>query len=83
MMKGDMGISKICDLAICALEHVEKGEEFIVQDLYPELIWKHLEPIRKAEIGRKFWDYVKSDKGKDLAKPLDKTDLNQQRYVRL
>lgn len=81
--KNDMGISKICDLAINAVCHIEKGETFTIEDLYPKMIWKNMESIRKAEVARKFWDFTQTEKGKECVRVLDKADAEKQKYEKL
>lgn len=83
MLKEEIGITALRDVAICVLSCVAKGEIFIVQNLFPKMVWDNLSAIKRAELGHSFWDYIQSDEGKSLASPLDKTDVHQQRYVKL
>lgn len=68
--------------AIHLLSYVNSGESFIIQDLFPKIIWSKLSQTEKRTLESAFSKHI--CKNDDLRiKTLDKIQLGHKVYVRI
>lgn len=68
--------------AIHELPYLNKGEVFLVKDLFKGYIWNRIEINERLRLGALFIDYINNNPSLNV-KVLDKTSSNQQRYKKL
>lgn len=68
--------------AISTLQYVDKGEVFIVKDLFKGYQWNRIPKGLRTKLGSLFILYAEKE-GRTIIKAIDKTPQNQQKYVRL
>ena len=68
--------------AVLVLSNVKKDETFILNELFPPIVWKNLITTDKANLGADFIDWV-TKIGNNIVKPLDKDEKGRQRYIKL
>ena len=68
--------------AVRLLSYVNYGESFIIQDLFPNIIWKKLSKTEKKTLESAFSKHI--SKHSDLGiKTLDEIKFGHQVYVRI
>lgn len=76
-----MEVNELLNIAICELENLNKGEIFLVKDLFKGYFWNRLKVSERILLGTLFLNYIKTHK--DVVEIYEKTSSHQQRYVKL
>lgn len=76
-----MTAQEMFDKAIQELDCLEKGDMFIVKDLFKGYIWNKQERSERLLLGSLFLNYVKQNL--ETFKLLEKNSSGQQRYEKL
>lgn len=75
-------VNKLLDEAIKEAEKLNKGEVFLVKELFKGYIWNRIPRKDRLLLGTLFLNQVNKMDGKSI-KAIEKTSSNQQRYMRM
>lgn len=77
----DTSLNDLFNIAKDTTKQLTLGEKFIVKDLFRGFEWYRIDIGNRVKLGAMFFDYAKSG-GQNSLNILDKTPLNQQRYIK-
>ena len=75
-------VNELLAEAIKETKKLEKGEVFLVKDLFKGYLWNRIPRSDRILLGTLFLNQIKRMDGKDV-KIIEKTSSNQQRYMKL
>lgn len=82
MIDKDTSLNDLFDIAINTIADVNKGEEFIVRDLFRGFEWNRIPLGNRTKLGSMVLAYSNAD-GEGVIAAVRKTPQNQQIYTRL
>lgn len=74
-------INELLEQAIKETENLNKGEVFLVKDLFKGYVWNRIPRKDRLLLGTLFLNYVNKMEGN--IKAIEKTSSNQQRYEKV
>lgn len=75
-------VNKLLDDAIKETLSLEKGETFLLKDLFKGYLWNRIPRKDRLLLGTLFLNQVNKMDGKEI-KAIEKTSSNQQRYLKV
>ncbi|MGN7299087.1 DUF1413 domain-containing protein [Ferdinandcohnia sp. SAFN-114] len=83
-MKIDINTSleELLVIAKDTIKEIEKGEEFIVKELFRGFEWNRIGKGNRTKLGAMFFNFAENE-GKQHLKGIGKTPQNQQKYRKL
>ncbi len=73
-------VDNLLDMAKHESHLLNAGEKFVLRDLFKGYQWDRINDTDRRLVGKRFWDYVHHEV--EHIEPLDKSDLDQQKYKR-
>lgn len=73
-----LDVNELLNIAIKEAENLNRGEVFLVRDLFKGYEWNRISRSERLLLGTLFLNYINSSKGSIQA--IEKTSSGQQRY---
>ena len=74
-------VNELLEQAIKETENLNKGEVFLVKDLFKGYVWNRIPRKDRLLLGTLFLNYINKMEGN--IKAIEKTSSNQQRYKKI
>ena len=74
--------NRLLNEAINELQYLNKGEVFLVKDLFKAYIWGRIDRSIRLKLGILFLNHIQSNTNLGVV-ALDKTSSNQQKYKKI
>ncbi|MGE5630014.1 MAG: single-stranded DNA-binding protein [Caulobacteraceae bacterium] len=71
-------VNELLNIAIKEAENLNRGEVFLVRDLFKGYVWNRISRSERLLLGTLFLNYINSSKGSIRA--IEKTSSGQQKY---
>jgi len=81
MVTNQTALNDLLNLAKESTKDVNKGEIFIVKDLFRGFEWRRIALGNRTKLGSMYFYYAKNEGSIDI-EALDKTPQNQQKYIK-
>ena len=81
MIDTNTTLEELLDAAIDSLNDVDRGETFVVRDLFRGFEWVRISRSDRTKLGGMFYRYIK-EHGELNVEPAGKTLQHQQKYIK-